>query len=268
MPTETKYEQLYEKRHTGITRVVGPITPAVIDKLRDEVATIAATTKTYSYPQGQVFGYVASIIQEAKYQVLISDPTFTYASVADPGAYDQAALAPGASAAQRKQIIAEHKRQQMDYNNYIAVQQASKDFNIYSLGEASIEALKKPYVAYSNSTVQEVFTHLYDKTAEKMTEKDKQDYLNAGYATIWDGATDLQAYFATIERHELTLPDCGLDVPTGRKVLAVGAMMWDSGQFTSKQMHTWENKPPVDKTWDNIQHQGLLHPTVAGAAGV
>jgi hypothetical protein len=33
MPTETKYEQLYEQRHTGIMRVVGPITPAVIDKL-------------------------------------------------------------------------------------------------------------------------------------------------------------------------------------------------------------------------------------------
>jgi len=63
----------------------------------------------------------------------------------------------------------------------------------------------------------------------------------------------MQAYFATIERHELNLPDRRLDVPTGQKVLAVGAMMWDSGQFTSKQMHTWENKPPVDKTWDNIK---------------
>ena len=54
MPTETKYEHLYKQRHTSITRVVEPITPAVIDKLRDELATIAATTKTYSYPQGQV----------------------------------------------------------------------------------------------------------------------------------------------------------------------------------------------------------------------
>jgi len=35
------------------------------------------------------------------------------------------------------------------------------------LGESAIEALKKPYVAYSNSTVQEVFDHLYNKTAEK-----------------------------------------------------------------------------------------------------
>jgi hypothetical protein len=54
MPTETKYEQLYEQRHTGITCVIGPITPAVVDKLQDEIATIAATTKTYSYPQGQL----------------------------------------------------------------------------------------------------------------------------------------------------------------------------------------------------------------------
>ena len=253
MPTETKYEQLYEQRHTGITCVVGPITPAVVDKLQDEIATIAATTKTYSYPQGQVFGHAASIIPEAKYRVLINDNTFTYASVADPGAYDPAALVPGISAAQREQVVAEHKRQQKDYENYIAIQQVSINFIIYALGEPAIAALKKPYVAYSNSTVHDVFDHLYNKTAEMMTVKDKQDYLNAGYATIWDGSTEMQTYFATIERHELSLPDRGLDVPTGRKVLAVGAMMWESGQFTSKQMHTWEKKPPADKTWDNIK---------------
>ena len=147
MPTETKYEQLYEQRHTGITCVVGPITPAVVDKLQDEIATIAATTKTYSYPQGQVFGYAASIIPEAKYRVLINDNTFTYASVADPGAYDPAALVPGISAAQREQVVAEHKRQQKDYENYIAIQQVSINFIIYALGEPAIAALKKPYVA-------------------------------------------------------------------------------------------------------------------------
>ena len=66
MPTDTKYEQLFEQRHTSITRAVGPITPAVIDKLQDEVATIAATIKTYSYPQGQAYGHVATIIPQAK----------------------------------------------------------------------------------------------------------------------------------------------------------------------------------------------------------
>ena len=253
MPTKTRYEQLFEQRHTSITRAVGPITPEVIDKLQDEVATIAATTKTYSYPQGQVFGHVAAIIPEAKYRVLINDPTFTYAIVADPGAYDQQALAAGESAAQREQIVAEHKRLQTDYQSYITVQQVSKDFIIYALGVLAIAALKKPYVAYSTSTVHKLFTHLYDKTAEKMTEKDKQEYLNEGYATKWDGSNDLQAYFAILDRFELTLPDRGLDVPTGRKVLAVGAMMWDSGQFTSKQMSTWENKAAADKTWPNIK---------------
>ena len=44
-----------------------------------------------------------------------------------------------------------------------------------------------------------------------------------------------------------------MDVPTGRKVLAVGAMMWESGQFTSKQMSKWEKKAAVDKTWANIK---------------
>ena len=164
MPTTTKYEQLYEQRHTSITRVVGPITPAAIGKLQNEVATIAATTKTYSFPQGQVFGHVAAIIPQAKYRrTLITDPTFTYAIVVDPGAYSQAALAHGTAAAQREQIVAKHTRLQTDYNNYITVQQVSKDFIIYALGELAIAALKKPYVGYSNSLVQKIFNHLYDK---------------------------------------------------------------------------------------------------------
>jgi hypothetical protein len=44
-----------------------------------------------------------------------------------------------------------------------------------------------------------------------------------------------------------------LDVPTGWRVLAVDAMMWDSGQFTRKRMSTWENKTAADKTWVNIK---------------
>ena len=97
-------------------------------EMRSEIATIAATTKTYSYPQGQVFGHVASIIPEAKYRVLINDNTFVL-SVADPGAYDPAALVAGTAAAQREQIVANHKRLQTDYENYIAVQQVSKNFH-------------------------------------------------------------------------------------------------------------------------------------------
>jgi len=135
MSTDTKYEQQFEQRHTSITRAVGPITPAVIDKLQDEVATMVATTKTYSYPQGQIYGHVASIIPEAKYWILINDPTFVYTTVVDPGAYDQAALAAGASAAQREQIVANHKRLQTDYQSYLTVQQVAKDFIIYALGE-------------------------------------------------------------------------------------------------------------------------------------
>ncbi len=116
--------------------------------------------------QQQVFGHVAAIMPEAKYRVLINDNTFTFAIVTDPGVYDQAALAVGASVAQREQIVANHKGLQTDYKNYIVVQQVSKEFIIYALGESAIEALKKPYVAYSNSSVHEIFVHLYDKTAE------------------------------------------------------------------------------------------------------
>ena len=69
---------------------------------------------------------------EAKYRVLINDNTFTFAIVTDPGVYDQAALAVGASVAQREQIVANHKGLQTDYKSYITIQKVSKDFIIYA----------------------------------------------------------------------------------------------------------------------------------------
>ena len=69
-------------------------------------------------------------------------------------------------------------------------------------------ALKKPYVGYSNSTVHKLFEHLYD---------DKQEYLNEGYATPWDRAKYLQAYFADLDMFELTLPDAGWMYPQEEK---------------------------------------------------
>ncbi len=92
-----------------MTRLNGLISPEAVDKLKDKLCRIFTVKKTHHYDQGQKYGHLASAIPESKYRLIIGDATWTHAVPADPGAYSQAALVAGTSAAQRKQLVAEHK---------------------------------------------------------------------------------------------------------------------------------------------------------------
>ena len=86
-----------------------------------------------------------------------------------------------------------------------------------------------------------------------MTEAEKQEYKASVYKLGWDGTTKLSVYFAKLTKSEDTLPQRGLTIAAGDKVMTVGAAMWRSGQFSSVQMNRWEIKPGADKTWANAQ---------------
>jgi hypothetical protein len=105
--------------------------------------------------------------------------------------YATAALVAGASAAVREQTVANHKILQDDYKKYLAVQEVMKDIIEYAVGSSPIAALKEPYIGYGGSTVKEMFAHLYNKAAVKMTEAEKQEYKESVYKLGWDGTTEL-----------------------------------------------------------------------------
>ena len=67
-----------------------------------------------------------TVIPQDKYRIIISDAAWIYDAPADPGAYAAAALAPGVSTAQREQLIAQHKEDQIAYADYLGVQEAGK----------------------------------------------------------------------------------------------------------------------------------------------
>jgi hypothetical protein len=56
--------------------------------------------KSTHFAGGQHYGYLACVIPEANYQLLIANNTWTYAPLANPGAYAVATLGAGISAAQ------------------------------------------------------------------------------------------------------------------------------------------------------------------------
>ena len=65
----------------------------------------------------------------------IGDATWAHTVPANPGAYSQAALGIGNSAALQEQHMAEHKILQKSHNDYLGVKEAGKDLLLYVVGK-------------------------------------------------------------------------------------------------------------------------------------
>ena len=128
------------------------ITPEAIDKLEDELGGIFTVAKSHHYEQGQKYGHLASAILESKYRTIIGDATWTHAAQADPGAYSQAALLVGGAAAQRKQLVAEHKVLQKSCHDYLGVKEAGKELILYAVGDDALAPLKQQYIGFGDTT--------------------------------------------------------------------------------------------------------------------
>ncbi len=85
------YETLINLRDK-MTRLNGVITPEAIDRLEDKLGGIFTIVKTHHYEQGQKYCHLASAIPEAKYRLVITDPTWLHTAPADPSSYSAAAM--------------------------------------------------------------------------------------------------------------------------------------------------------------------------------
>ncbi len=131
-----------------LTRTNSVITPEAVDKLKDELGRIFTVTKTHHYEQGQKYGHLASAIPEQKYRLIIGNATWAHTVPGDPGTYSQAALGVGNSATLQEQHVVEHKILQKSYNEYLGVEEASKELILYSVGDDALTPLKKLYIGF------------------------------------------------------------------------------------------------------------------------
>ena len=246
------YDMLISLRDK-MTRLNGLITPEAVDKLEDEIGGIFTVAKTHHYDQGQKYGHLASAIPEAKYRLVIGNATWTHSVPADPGAYSQAALVAGTSAAQREQLVAEHKILLKGYNDYLGAEEAGKELILYAAGDDALAPLKKLYIGFGDTSVLQMIDHLRQKTAIKMTTAQKHEYKTTGYNNPWDPTTRITAYFAQLDRFQVQLGDRGITTSDEEKTMAAGAQMWKSEMFTEEQMVAWENKTPAQQTWAALQ---------------
>ncbi len=94
------YEILMTQKE-AITKITGIITPKSIDTLENELGGAFTILKSTHFAEGERYGYLACVIPEEKYRIVIADPTWVYVAPVNPGANAAAVLAAVVSAAQR-----------------------------------------------------------------------------------------------------------------------------------------------------------------------
>ena len=111
----------------SITKITGIITPESIDNdLKNKMGGAFTILKSTHFAKGQCYGFLASMIPQEKYWIVIADPAWVYKGPPNPGTYSDQALPARVSAAQREQIIVQHKEQQTSYADYLGAQEAGK----------------------------------------------------------------------------------------------------------------------------------------------
>jgi hypothetical protein len=93
----------------AIMKITGTIAPESIDTLENKLGGAFTIVTSTHFVDGQCYGFLASVIPQEKYRVVISNPTWVYMAPANPGAYSAAAFIAGVSTAQQEQLVAQHK---------------------------------------------------------------------------------------------------------------------------------------------------------------
>ncbi len=236
-----------------ITKIMGIITPKSIDTLENELGGAFTILKSTHFTDGQCYGFLASVIPEDKYRIIINSLAWVYTAPVNPGTYAATALTAGVSVAQREQIVVQHKEEQTAYADYLGSQEAGKELLLYGIGDDALALLKKQYINFGDATIHLMIFHLQEKMAIKMTMSQKFEYKAEGYGKQWDPTTSITAYFTGLNKFPTSLADQGIATSVEEMTMAAGARMWESKMFTEDQMVAWENKPAVQQTWQALQ---------------
>ncbi len=149
-----------------LTCLNNAITPEAINKLEDDLSGIFTVTKTLHYKQGQKYRHLASAIPKQKYRLVNGNETLAHTVPCNPGAYSQAALSIGNSAALQEHHVAENKILQKSYNDYLGIKEAGKELILYTVGNNALAPLRKLYIGFGNSTVLKMINHLCLKNGD------------------------------------------------------------------------------------------------------
>ena len=107
--------EIVAAQKSAITKIAGMIMPKAVNNLENKIGGIFTILKSTHFNKGQQYIYLACVIPEEKYRVVIPNTTWTYMAPINPGAYAATALRAGISTTQREQIVTNHKDNQTSY---------------------------------------------------------------------------------------------------------------------------------------------------------
>ncbi len=83
-----------------ITKITGIITPESIDTLENKLSGAFTILKSTHFNKGQWYVFLATVIPQEKYRIVINNPMWVYIAPENLGVYAAVALGANVSAAQ------------------------------------------------------------------------------------------------------------------------------------------------------------------------
>jgi hypothetical protein len=237
-----------------VTRIHGRPEIEDIDTLEKEVARIVAMAKTSLFPQGRKYGHLAMIVGQTAYRNTILDHTFVYTSPPDPGAYDSENIvgAVATNAASRAQAEAKHKRKQLEYLLFIAVESAARQHIVEAVDEELMVEKYDEFIEYEGNTPAELIEFLRDNVCLASTTAD-QTSLQAKLMEPWDQTTNILSYFTKLDKAQVAMVKAHVPCADAAKAIQAAAQMDASNIFSEEQIIGWEEKAHTDKTWADLK---------------
>jgi len=233
-----------EVRKETVTKIHGQPTNQDLTTLEKELIAILANIPTTL--GGGNHGHAGILMEPTRYLLTTGVP---FNNPANPGNYPLT-VAGNAAAGVRARAEAEHKEEVREYETFQGVIQATKDIFLEAVDHEYLLEIEDEILGFLNQTPTDMLNHLRNRggaldfadTKTLLAEQDGE----------WDASEVPQLYFNRVEKAIQGLTRAGINSDLNERRDMALYYLKASGEFDAA-VREWENKPAVNKTWQNIK---------------
>ena len=233
-----------EVRKETVTKIHGQPTNQDLTTLEKELIAILANIPTTL--GGGNHGHAGILMEPTRYLLTAGVP---FNNPANPGNYPLN-IAGNAAAGVRARAEAEHKEEVREYETYQGVIQATKDIFLETVDHEYLIEIEDEILGFLNQTPTDMLNHLRNRggaldfadTKTLLAERDGE----------WDASKVPQLYFNRVEKAIQGLTRAGINSDLNERRDMALYYLKASGEFDAA-VREWENRPTVNKTWQNIK---------------
>ena len=233
-----------EVQKETVTKIHGQPTNQDLTTLEKELIAILANIPTTL--GGGNHGHAGILMEPTRYLLTTGVP---FNNPANPGNYPLT-VAGNAAAGVRARAEAEHKEEVREYETFQGVIQATKDIFLEAIDHEYLLEIEDEILGFLNQTPTDMLNHLRNRggaldfadTKTLLAERDGE----------WDASEVPQLYFNRVEKAIQGLTRAGINSDLNERRDMALYYLKASGEFDAA-VREWENKPAVNKTWQNIK---------------